>query len=358
MSIIGITSKIRDYKIVFGNCGDFLAKISKTLKNKCYIIDENVWRLYKDNYFKTLDGTSVIVLAVNENKKSLQTVQEIYDLLIKISAKRSVTIVSLGGGIIQDITGFVASTIYRGVNWIYFPTTLLAQADSCIGSKTSLNYNNFKNLIGTFYPPHEIYIDTAFLKTQESADFYSGIGEMLKLHIIGGVEKTKLFKSNFPKILAREEKTLAQFIYASLIIKKSFIEEDEFDFRRRNLLNYGHCFGHAIEFVSDFSLAHGQAVVIGMILSNIIARERKILSTYLESFLLKELLLPALFIKPQKEFLNSKRIISALEMDKKRTGKDLALIMLTSSYGLVKVDDMVIAEVEYALKEFVKIMNL
>ena len=157
------------------------------------------------HYLTKFRNTETIVLPISEERKNLDTVQELYDQLITRPAKRNLTLISFGGGILQDITGFAASTIYRGVNWIFVPTTLLAQADSCIGSKTSLNYKNFKNLIGTFFPPISIYIYPTFITTQLDSDFYSGIGEVVKLHLMGGDKHYHELAQYFSTLLKRNE---------------------------------------------------------------------------------------------------------------------------------------------------------
>src|SRR6202044_2708720 len=114
--------------------------------------------------------------------------EHVFDQMILLKPTKKTKIISIGGGITQDVSGFVASTFYRGLNWVYVPTTLLAQADSCMGSKTSLNYKSYKNILGTFYPPHKIYITTSFTSTLQEEDFYSGMGEVAKLHIMGGMQ--------------------------------------------------------------------------------------------------------------------------------------------------------------------------
>lgn len=357
MSVIKIKSNICDYYLHFGKAKEFLPKIDKKFTAYYYIIDANVWELYKDSCLQYLKKPEVIILPISEEQKCLETVLEIYDYLIKRSTKRNMTMISIGGGIIQDITGFAASTLYRGINWIFVPTTLLAQADSCIGSKTSLNYKGFKNLIGTFYPPSEIFIDPNFLATLKDIDFYSGLGEVIKLHIMGGESNIQKIIGLLPKIVARKNEALLTAVYNSLLIKQSYIEEDEFDSGRRNLLNFGHCFGHALETTSNFEIPHGQAVVLGMILANIVARRRGILSDNLESFLLDKLLLPSLKAKLKKEYFNQQAVISAMQKDKKRTGKDLSLIIMEDGYKLVRVNDVDVSEVTQALNNLVPIFN-
>ncbi len=152
---INIKSKFREYKVDFCSSDSFIDDLLN-IPDSFFIIDKNVWNLYSNELLSKLKTKDHLVLTINEERKTLDVVQEIYDEIIKIAPKKNLTIISIGGGIVQDITGFCASTLYRGVNWIYLPTTLLAQADSCIGAKTSLNYKNYKNLIGTFYPPSKV----------------------------------------------------------------------------------------------------------------------------------------------------------------------------------------------------------
>src|SRR3989339_2043893 len=202
MALIGsmiIKSRLHDYQAIFCNSSKFIEELLTT-PNCFFIVDSNVWNLYSDNLLSGIKSKNHFILNINEDRKTLAVVEEVYDEIIKMAPKKNMTIVSIGGGILQDITGFCASTLYRGVNWIYVPTTLLAQSDSCIGSKTSLNYKNYKNLIGTFYPPRIVYIYTEFLKTLNEVDFYSGIGEIAKLHLMGGATDTVNFKDFIPHI--------------------------------------------------------------------------------------------------------------------------------------------------------------
>lgn len=356
--MLKIRSNIHRYSVNFGRISKFLPELENKSNGVIYVIDSNVWKYHKEVLFSSVNKSSNIILSVSEQRKNLKTVQELYCNFIERAVRRNTTMVSIGGGILQDITGFVASTLYRGINWIFLPTTLLSQSDSCIGSKTSLNYRGFKNLIGTFYPPSEIFIDTHFLSTQKDLDYYSGLGEVVKLHIIGGKNKTSEIIKLIPDILFKKDKALLTAISNSLHIKKSYIECDEFDLGRRNLLNYGHCFGHAIETSSDFKIPHGQAVVIGMILANILAKKRNILSTNLEVYLFKDLLRPSLRSSLKKGFLNKKKIISAMKKDKKRSGQNLTVILLCDGFRLIRANDVKIREAIYALDNLEKVINI
>jgi 3-dehydroquinate synthase len=151
--------------------------------------------------------------------------------------------------------------------WYFYPTTLLAQADSCIGSKSSINVGKTKNILGTFTPPEKIYITTSVLATLEEREFRSGLGEMLKVHAIDGPASFDRIAADYPRLFTDQE-LLRRYIWGSLAIKKAIIEEDEFDLGLRNIMNYGHSFGHALESATDFFIPHGIAVTVGMDMAN------------------------------------------------------------------------------------------
>jgi 3-dehydroquinate synthase len=265
--------------------------------------------------------------------------------------------ISIGGGIIQDITGFVASTLYRGINWIYVPTTLLAQGDSCIGSKTSLNYQRYKNLIGTFYPPTKIYINTGFLATLEPEDFYSGLGEIIKLYMMGGESRAAVLIQDIHKIKERDQVALLRAIRDVLTIKLQYIQEDEFDTGRRNLLNFGHCLGHALESTTDFAIPHGQAVLIGILFANISARIRGLMSKMRYDSLASDLILENIHINRTGLRFRTQEVFEAMKMDKKREGDGLALIMMRNDYSMMKVQDLQYDELAIGIQELGRILD-
>lgn len=352
-----VQSNIHNYDVLIQSSPNFISKLAQHPQT-CFVVDENVWNLYSTNLLKDLPTSDVMVLPINEDRKNLETVQTLYDHFVTLSAKRNLTLISFGGGILQDITGFAASTIYRGITWIYIPTTLLAQADSCIGSKTSLNYHGYKNLIGAFFPPTQIHIYTPFLKTQEDSDFYSGFGEVIKLHIMGGEAHFRELVQNIPYILARDADVLLQSIQACLAIKLNYIAGDEFDNGRRNLLNYGHDFGHALESTSNFAVPHGQAVIFGMLAANLVARNRRLLNAALVDEITQKLLLPSLKILPAPESIKTEVMVTAMKKDKKRTGDLLALIMMQNNFDFVRVNDLTPQEVTDAITEIKTVLGL
>jgi 3-dehydroquinate synthase len=177
--------------------------------------------------------------------------------------------VAIGGGVIQDITCFLAATLLRGLEWWFYPTTLLAQADSCIGSKSSINVGRAKNILGTFTPPRRIVIDPDVLATLDERDMRSGYGEMLKVHAITGPGCFDDLARAYPRLA--ESDVLDHYVRQALEFKRRLIEEDEFDVGVRRVMNYGHTFGHALEAATNFAIPHGIAVTIGMDMANHVA---------------------------------------------------------------------------------------
>jgi 3-dehydroquinate synthase len=345
-----VPSRIRDYEVRFEETPGFIAALAKQPRT-CFAIDENVWRLYRGTLLKDLPVAETIVVPISEQRKSLATVQWLYKQLLRQSAKRNLTMVTFGGGILQDVAGFAASTLYRGIRWIFVPTTLLAQADSCIGGKTSLNLLGFKNLLGTFFPPAQIHIYPPFLATQADEHYLSGVGEVVKLHLLGGRGLYERIWAELPSLLGRQTATMVPAIEASLRVKLDYLTGDEFDMGRRNLLNYGHDVGHALESTSRFTIPHGQAVLVGMLAANLIARNRSLLRAETEKEIAGAVLLPALRVRPRPKALEPRALIEAMKQDKKRTGDLLSLIMMKDEFGFERVNDLSPEEVVPVLHE-------
>lgn len=338
---MNIQSKIKNYTLSFSDNLDFLEELAKSTP-RIVIVDENVYGYYGIRLNEYFSPDEIILFKAVELNKNIKNVLSLCDKVMSYSAKKNMTIISFGGGITQDVTGFLSSVLYRGVNWIFVPTTLLAQSDSCMGSKTSLNHGSFKNLLGGFYPPSQVYIDVHFIKTLCDTDFYSGVGEIVKLHLMGGEKDLNSIMEGIRSIaLDRNNYTvLLKLVKNSLSIKYSYIKDDEFDTGRRNLLNYGHCFGHALETSSSYKIPHGTAVVIGIIFANIISVKRELLSEDMALFLMNELLLQCIKCPLDISYFQKEVILSAMKMDKKRVGNGLPLIVLHNSFDLSKLTDV------------------
>ena len=334
-----VSSRLRDYTATFEPDASFLGELV-ALKNRLFVVDENVWAAHREGALRVLPPGDVMVLPIAEDTKTLASVEFVWDTLMQRSAKRNMTIVAIGGGICQDITGFVASTLYRGIGWVFLPTTLLAQADSCIGSKTSLNYKRYKNLLGTFFPPDAVHLYAPFLTTQKEIDFFSGLGEVVKLHILGGAESANRLDRAMGLVRSRDVGALQAAVRGSLFIKKGYIEGDEFDTGRRNLLNYGHCFGHAIETATDYAVPHGQAVVLGMIIAQAVARGRGLERDAVQIGLLDRLFSGSLVAGNIPRTIDLDVVIEAMKHDKKRTGEGLVVVMAADGLEFAKYDDV------------------
>jgi len=252
------------------------SKIGGASDNAHILIDANVARIYAAKFRSILDQRNTILIDATEEKKSLQNIVPIFERLISDNVRRDHTLVAIGGGIVQDITCFIASILLRGVSWCFVPTTLLAQADSCIGSKSSINLGNAKNILGTFNPPRTVLIDSGFLNSLDLRDIRSGVGEIIKVHAIAGMAAFDRLASDFDRLF--DNGTILQsYTRSALLIKKPFIEEDEYDRGIRNIFNFGHSFGHAIESATNYGVPHGIAVTIGMQMANFIAVRRGLL---------------------------------------------------------------------------------
>jgi 3-dehydroquinate synthase len=234
------------------------------------VVDDRVADLYTEHLRDVLARPSTLRIEALEANKSLEVLPDYIDHLVEHHVRRGQTLIAVGGGIIQDIVCFLAATLLRGMEWRFIPTTLLAQADSCIGSKSSINVRHAKNIIGTFTPPTEIQIDVDLLQTLRPDDVRSGVGEMLKVHAIAGPERFDEIALAY-RSLFDDRTTLAQYILRSLEYKRRLIELDEFDQGARNVMNYGHSFGHAIESATQYTIPHGIAITIGMDMANHVA---------------------------------------------------------------------------------------
>jgi 3-dehydroquinate synthase len=241
-----------------------------------FLMDANVARLYRNRLGPVLDHPRTLLIEANEDNKSADRIIPIIERLVANRVRRDHVLVAIGGGVIQDITCFIASVLLRGVEWQFVPTTLLAQADSCIGSKSSINLGSAKNILGTFKPPRRIRICTSFVDTLDGKDIRSGLGEILKVHAIAGISAFDRVADDYERILADRQVMLA-YIRDALRIKQAYIEQDEFDRGIRNIFNYGHSFGHAIESATGFAVPHGIAVTMGMDMANRIAVMRGLL---------------------------------------------------------------------------------
>ncbi|MFH1378784.1 MAG: 3-dehydroquinate synthase [bacterium] len=348
-----IHSKIKDYSVEF--CSHVLARNMSLIEEipharTFYFIDQKVFNIYRNKFKTFINDNARIIIPATEAQKSYLRLAVYYRKLIKKGFTRNDLLVTFGGGILQDISGFIASTLYRGIKWIFIPTTLLAQADSCIGSKTSINFDGSKNLIGTFYPPDCIFIDESFCNTLTPEYFNSGLGEIIKFHLMSNVRRYLLLKKYLSCQHLIRNKYFKDIIASTLNIKYSYFKGDEFDAGRRNLLNYGHCFGHALESASNFKLSHGEAVIVGMGFANLVSLQRGIMSkNKYDEF---EQIFKKYYPRFDIHNIRVKDIVFFLKRDKKRSGKDLTMILSKDIGKQMKYDDISEKEIKEVYYEF------
>ncbi len=328
-----VKSSIHDYSARFVD--DFSQSLQEDRAGKSFVlIDQSVLQLYKEKLQDALKDGQYLAIEANELQKTYDSIGTILTILIRNDIKRGDTLIAIGGGVIQDITGFIASVLFRGMRWVLYPTTLLAQADSCIGSKTSINVGEFKNQIGTFYPPDQVIVDLNFLKTLSPSDVKSGLGEIIKVHLMDGEASLDYILTHY----TQDTSNLTAFrdlILRSLQIKKAIIEKDEFDKDYRNILNYGHSFGHAIEATTDYAVPHGQAVTLGMDIANYTSLKLGMLEekTYEHMKAALEKNLPDFHLEEK----NVDLLLQALAKDKKNVDQNLTVILTKGPGEMLKM---------------------
>ena len=255
---------------------------------------------YLTNHLKAKE-LHIITLPDGEEYKNMESIEYALERLFDAKFDRNSTLIAFGGGVIGDMTGFIASIFLRGIKFIQIPTTLLAMVDSSVGGKTGINNKYGKNLIGSFYQPEAVYIDTHFLKTLEKREFSAGMAEIIKMAV--------MFDKEFFEKIKNNELTLEEMIKRAVELKAEVVNQDEKERGIRSVLNYGHTFGHVIENLTNYkTYLHGEAVAMGMVMANELSKELGFLSEK-EAEEIKEVLkknnLPINFkIKDKEEFYN------------------------------------------------------
>lgn len=327
MKPLHIKSKVHDYSVEpAANLREAVQKAAASAPQAYFLVDRAVLGLYADA-FRGLDlDARVLALEATEEEKSYEAVARPVKWLLEKGFRRDALLVVVGGGVLQDIGCFIASVMFRGIRWELIPTTLLAQCDSCIGSKSSLNIGQYKNQLGTFYPPHRIHLVFDVLKTLPADELRSGMGEAIKLALIADEGKV----TELREILASgplNPEVLSRAVRLALEIKKTYIEQDEFDRGVRNLLNYGHTFGHAFESATSYQIPHGIAVVLGMMTATYVSeRLGWVTPEYRKQ--VDGLLRP--YFTPYEKILASadfERVLGAMKLDKKNAGGKIVCIL-------------------------------
>lgn len=350
-----IKSSIKDYKVQIEDSFSFFDTLLST-DNTLFVVDKKLYGLYEKELFCRIPMDKLYLIEALEDNKTIETALSVCEKMTEIPGKRNARLVSFGGGIIQDITGFAANILYRGIHWTFVPTTLLGACDSCIGGKTSLNYKSFKNLLGTFYPPEEIYICPKFFSTLSEKDFESGLGEVVKFNIMSGTAGLKRIESQIGGLLERKPEMLEEFLRTSLAFKKDFIEEDEFDRGVRIHLNFAHTFGHAFETMSKYEIPHGTAVAMGMIVADRVSLYRGCME---ESICIRaeQLLKKIIHVDLDGIDWDMDEVVKAIRKDKKQIDDALTCVLMEDDMKIKVVHDLKREEIERAVGEMLKLLR-
>ncbi|MFA6635555.1 MAG: AroB-related putative sugar phosphate phospholyase (cyclizing) [Candidatus Omnitrophota bacterium] len=328
-----VRSRVREYRVEFidGFHDDIRAKMKD---NFFLVMDEKIKELHASKLEGLCLSRNVISVKANEESKTLAGCNDLIKALLHSSVRKNSMIFAVGGGVVQDMVSFVSMVLFRGIEWFFYPTTLLAQADSCIGSKSSINFMGYKNILGSFYPPSFIGIDAGFLETLPAEEIKSGIGEILHFYFIAGKLDIAEKMMDEYEHLIEDPENMQEYIVNSLKIKKPVVEEDELDKGIRNLFNYGHTFAHAVESITSYKINHGQAVTLGMDMANYLSMK----AGYIDKKLFGEMHdilkknIPAFRLSED----NIEDYIKALSRDKKNVGSDLGCILTKGPGAMFK----------------------
>lgn len=326
--------------------GEQLKNIHNHLpKGKSIIItDENVLRLYGNQFPKG----EIISIGLGEKIKTLETVRDIYERLIQLSADRSTFLLGIGGGIVCDISGFAASTFMRGVSFGFVATTLLAQVDASVGGKNGVNLHGYKNMIGVFNQPDFVICDPDLLHTLPEREIRCGLAEIIKHAAIADPELFALLECQSGKALALDREIIMRLVFDSVVVKSKVVNQDETEKGRRRILNFGHTFGHAVEKI--MGLPHGEAIAFGMTVAAAISVQKELLSAPTAQRLNR--LIKAYHL-PTRLSMDHGQILAAMQKDKKRTGETIHFVLL-EDIGRAVVHPVTGLELEKALTAIAK----
>jgi 3-dehydroquinate synthase len=273
MKALDVMTPNKNYQILFEQSfielSASIQRLHKSYSKIAIITDDQVGPLYTEEIVKALLPLNIEVVSYQfnhgEQNKNYQTINQFYEFLIMNHFDRKSLLIALGGGVTGDMVGFTAATYMRGIDFVQVPTSLLAQVDSSIGGKTGIDFNGYKNIVGAFYQPELVYINTSTLKTLPQVEFNSGMGEVIKHGFIMDASYVDFIESNIQGILSLDHTIISELIGTSCKIKSIVVSEDEREHGLRAILNYGHTIGHAIERLKNFEMLHGECVAIGIL---------------------------------------------------------------------------------------------
>jgi len=336
---------------IHGSTGDSTIRVGEKFQNlEKYIPAENVVIITDVNvkhfYQNDFPPHPVITIQTGEKIKNLDTVRSIYGKLVELGTDRSTLIIGIGGGIVCDITGFVASTFLRGVRFGFVSSTLLSQVDASVGGKNGVNFQGYKNMVGVFNQPEFVICDLNLLHTLPEKEILCGLAEIVKHAAIGDADLFNYLEEHYQKALTLDTVVIERLVYDSVVIKSDIVNKDEKEKGERRKLNFGHTFGHAIE--KTTGVRHGEAVSAGMVMASELSVKRGHLQAK-DAQRIKNLLRNLKL--PTRLPINRKTVFDALQKDKKRQGDRIYFVLL-EDIGKPFVDQISIKELDNVISDF------
>ena len=308
-----------------------LSEITNSYQQLLVVSNTTIEKIYMDktiNAIQSANNIKQVILDDGEKHKTLDSLNMIFDVLLKEKFNRSCCLVALGGGVVGDITGFAAASYQRGVDFIQLPTTLLAQVDSSVGGKTAVNHRLGKNMIGAFHQPKAVIADIEVLQTLPERELAAGLAEVIKYGLIRDKEFYIWLQDNIDKLISLDEESVAYAIERSCVNKAEVVAEDERESGIRAILNLGHTFGHAIETAMDYKgLLHGEAVACGMLMAAHMSMLMGNVSREEVNSLEKLLLKTNLPVEVPKG-INRETMLNNMRVDKKNINDCIRLVLL------------------------------
>lgn len=355
MDSIRVYAESKEYPIYFSDGFEDLAAVCEETglsKGKAFIItDSNVGKMYLEEVEAQLKkhfaDVESIVFEAGERNKNIYTMSELYSGLLSKRAERKSVVFALGGGVCGDMAGFAAATYLRGIKFVQIPTSLLAQVDSSVGGKVGIDFKHGKNMIGAFYQPEYVYINVSTLKTLSEREFKAGIAEVIKYGPIYSPAFYDYVWENKEAIKALEPEYLKEIIKKSCEIKADVVSKDEKESGLREILNFGHTIGHAVESVMDFKLLHGECVAIGMSAAMEISVKRRYISCF-EAEAFRELL-KFFDLELTVEGTDVDKVYCQMFMDKKVKNNRISFVLIKKFGETIRTENVRKKEIKEAV---------
>jgi len=335
-----LNAKTGRCEVTIGASSELIGRYIKG--QKVVVITDSTIRKYHEDKFPKAE---IIEITAGESSKTFDSIRILYEKFLELEVDRSSLIIGIGGGIICDIAGFVATTYMRGIHLGFIPTTLLAQVDASIGGKNGINLKGYKNLIGTVRQPEFVICDVDFLKTLPKEEITYGLAEVIKQAAIGDANLFDFIESHVDEILSLDKKIMERLIHDSMAVKLSIVELDEKETGERMKLNFGHTIGHAIE--KTLGKPHGEAVAIGIVAESKISIAKGLMKKEDSERLQKVLESIGLLVDVQ---MNKEKIIDAIRKDKKRRGQIIKMPVL-EGIGKSRIVEIGLKELEGAVND-------